>query len=379
MYFAYKGDNFAINCDWLQYSVMLYNQEPELRCPDNYRVELCQGNNVFKHRALVYDNHGRKVVTLLWCPYSSTLPPLVMTVQVANEFLYNGNIMSSLPLVKQIVDCVFNSIGRFDICCDFSMTDRRLQMVKHLNSGHYYVERKTEGSVFWHEVEIKGHKHKQTHCISWGSKTSEIKVKLYNKSRELGLLGNGEPEKPWIIDEWKNAGIDKLNAWRLEFSLKSNGQLRWKDVPILLDNVSSPSWQSRVFFDLYYSRFVTRINQGRKKGHHNMDERVFLMDLPKDGEKLKWQASLSRDMESQPAVKLLRSLMRNFENEALIANKALVKTYTNTILDVVTTHGLEEYFERAFQTNAVDFLNAIEANSGTGVNMQNVSISKLIN
>lgn len=110
-----------------------------------------------------------------------------------------------------------------------------------------------------------------------------------------------------------------------------------------------------------------------------MDERVFLMDLPKDGEKLKWQASLSRDMESQPAVKLLRSLMRNFENEALIANKALVKTYANTILDVVTTHGLEEYFERAFQTNAVDFLNAIEANSGAGVNMQNVSISKLIN
>lgn len=378
MYFLYNGGGYAINCDWLQYSVMLYTQEPELRAPKSHRVEICQGNNVFKHRALVYDHSGRKVLTLLWSPYSSTLPPLVMTVQVANESLYTGNILSSLPLVKEIVDCVYNSIGRFDICCDFQMTDRRLQMVKHLNSGHYYVERKGEGSAFWHEVELNDHKHKQTHCISWGSKTSEIKVKLYNKSRELGLLGKGDPEKPWIIKEWDAIGIDKLSAWRLEFSLKSNGQLRWHDNPILLDQIASPSWQMRVFFDLYFSRFVTRINQGRKNGHHNSDERVFLIDLPKDGEKLKWAASTNNAMESQPAIQLLRSLMRNFENEALIGDKMLTKTYTDTVLHIVWGHHLEEYFERTFGEPAPQFLEKIQSNSGAGVKHHNVSIAKLI-
>ena len=378
MYFLYNGGKYCINCDWLQYSVLLYTTEPTLRCPANHRIELCQGNNSYKHRALVYDRSGRKVLTLLWSPYSSAIPPLVMTVQVANESLYSGNILSSLSLLKEIVDCSFNALGRFDICCDFEMSDRRLLMVKHLNSGHYYVERKGEGSSFWHEVEKDGHKHKQTHCISWGAKSSEIKVKLYNKSRELGLIGNGTPEKPWIVNEWEQIGIDKKQAWRLEFSLKTNGQLRWNENPILLENIASPSWQMRVFFDLYFSRFVTRINQGRKKGHHNADERVFLIDLPKDGEKLKWKATTSRELESEPAVKLLRSMMRNFENEALVGDKELSKTYADTVLQTVVTHHLEEYFERTFGTNAHDFLQGIVTNAGDGIQNQNVSIDKLI-
>lgn len=378
MYFLYKDNPYAINCDWLQYSVNLFRTDPSISCPPTYRVELCQGNNVFEKRALVFDKNGRKTLTLLWQPYSSVLNPLLMTVQVANEGLYSGNILSSLDLTKQIVDCQFNSVGRFDVCCDFSMTDKRFETIKHLNSGHYYVERKGEGSNFWHEEKLGDHKHKVTHCISWGSKHSEIKVKLYNKTRELGMDNGGQPEKPWIVKEWETIGIDKQHAWRLEFSLTSNGQLRYNDNQIFLNNIASPSWLMRVYFDLYYSRFVTRINQGRKKGHHNDDKRVFLIPLPSDGEKIAWKASNNNTTESLPAVKLLRSMLHQLENEALVADKPLFKSYTDTILDVVTTHHLEEYFERCFCVNAHDYLNSLNSNAGEGVNIQNVSISKLI-
>lgn len=379
MYFKFRDNGYCINCDWLQYSVYLDTVTPKIECPEGYRVELCQGNNIFEHRALVFDKNGRKVLTLLWKPYSSVIDPHIMTVQVGNECLYNGFILKSLELVKSITKCLFNSVGRFDICCDFLMTERKFEMVKHLNSGRYYVERKAEGSAFWHEVNENGFKRKKTHCISWGSKHSEIKVKLYNKSREIGLLGGGEPQKPWIVKEWETIGLDKLSVWRLEFSMSSNGQLRWNDQPIQLDNIASPSWLMRVFFDLYFARFVCRVNEGKKKGHHNEDRRVFIIDLPKDGEKLTWKTNENKQLEAMPAVALLRSLMRNLENEALLADKSLTQQYCNTIIDVVNTHYLGEYFERTFQTDPITFTDDVIQKAGATVTTQIANVNKLMN
>lgn len=378
MYFVYQGEKYCINCDWLQYSVMMDRTNPKFNCPPSYRIDLCQGNNIYEHRALVFDQHGRKLLTLLWSPYSSILNPLVMTVQIANESLYSGWILKSHELLRSILPCYFNSVGRFDVCCDFDMNSSRLNIVKHLNSGHYYVERKTEGSGFWHEVEQNGFKHKQTHCISWGSKTSEIKVKLYNKARELGTMNGNEAEKPWIVKEWEEIGIDKTQAWRLEFSLKSNGQLKWNDNPIRLDNIASPSWLMRVYFDLYGSRFVTRVNQGKKQGHKNNDKRVYLINLPSDGEKLNWAATDNHRTEAEPAVQLLRSMLRNLDNEALKADKQLFEHYTTNICEVVNSHNLSEYFERSFGQPANQFFATMADNMGSGINEQTVAISKLI-
>lgn len=378
MYFDYKGDNYCINCDWLQYSVVMDRTNPKFDCPDGYRIDLCQGNNIYEHRALVFDNHGRKLLTLLWKPYSSILDPLVMTVQIANESLYSGMIFDSHELLKKILPCYFNSIGRFDICCDFNMTNKRLDMVKHLNSGHYYVERKTEGSGFWHEVEKNGYKHKQTHCISWGSKTSEIKVKLYNKSRELGLPETDCPEKPWIIAAWDKAGLDKNTTWRLEFSLKSNGQLEWNKEPIKLNCVASPMWQFDLFANLYHKRFITRVNQGKKVGHKNNDKRIYLFDIPENMDQLSWAQTTTHDTEAEPAVQLLRAMLRNLDNEALKADKFLFEHYTTNICEVVNTHGLEDYFERCFGKPAITFFADMNEHMGSGINETTVAISKLI-
>lgn len=368
MFFDYHGCNYAVNCDWLQYSVFLGTTEPVFHCPDGYRIDMCQGNNIFEHRALVMDSHGIKILTLLWKPYSAIIKPYIMTVQVANIGLYTNQIKSSLDLLKQIVWCQFNSLGRIDICCDFEMTAERIKMVKHLNSGHYYVERKSEGSVFWHEISRKDKQKKNIHCLSWGSKTTEIKVKLYNKTRELGVGSTDEVEKPWIVDEWEKAHIDKLNAWRLEFSLKSNGQLRYKDRQILLDDIANNYWLATVFLDFYYNRFVTRINQGKRKGHKNGDKRVHLLDLPKEFTQIYWAQSESNKGESQPAIKLLRSMLSQLANESLVADKQLFSEYSQTILSVVTAHHLEDYFENRFGVNAADYLAGEAARAGSGIN-----------
>ena len=370
MYFTYKNNRYCVNLDWLQYSVHLREPEPEILCPKGYRIELCQGNNIFEHRALVFDSRGAKYLTLLWKPYSKVLPSNLMTVQLANEYLYlmsGEGVKWSLRDVQQIVDCTFNAIGRIDICVDWEGSRERDEFLRHLNSGHYYAQHKSEGSNWWHEVEKDGHKRKQLHCLTWGSQHSEIKVKVYHKSREQGLIGGDEPEKPWIVREWKANEMDIRNVWRLEFSLSGAGQLRYKRQPITLDNVASEQWCLNVLCELYHNRFVTRINQGRRNGHHNNDTRVYLFPFPTRGGGLRWAEPKGQDYELPAAIVLLRSMMRQIDNPALMAAPSTFNDYATTILNLIDNHHLTGYFLRTYDKNPEDYFNALWENVGTGI------------
>ena len=376
MHFIFENNGFCLNCDWLQYSVLTDSEEPEIICPDGYRLEIAQGNNIFENRALLFNGNGEKVLTLLWKPYSSVLNKRLMTVQVANKFLYTGMIRKNFELVRQIVACSFNSVGRFDICLDFEANEDFLEAVKHLNSGHYYVQHKTEGSSWWHEVNKDNFKHKQTHCLTWGSPNSEIKVKLYHKSREQGLIGGDTPEKPWIVEEWEEAHFDKKNVWRLEFSLAGAGQLRWEKQLITLEMIENESWLRRVFFSLYHKRFVCRINQGKRQGHKNNDTRIYLIKLPLDGENLTWYEAPNLKSESKPAIELLRSLMRQVDNSAVMASKLMFESYGKMICEVIENYGLENYFKAVFEKDYTDYLAELYDKSGSGVYNMNLKPSR---
>lgn len=370
MYFSYHDTKYCVNCDWLAFSVHLQEPEPEIMCPEGLRIELCQGNNVFEHRALVFDGRGAKYMTLLWKPYSKVLPANLMTCQVANEFLYlpaGQGIKWAYNDLRQIVDCTFNAVGRIDICIDFEACLKRMDFIKHLNSGHYYAQHKSEGSTWWHEVAEGDYKHKQLHCLTWGSQKSEIKVKLYHKSREQGLVGGDQPEKPWIVDEWKEAGMDIHNVWRLEFSLSGAGQLRYKGQPITLDNVSDEQWLLNVLCELYNNRFVTRINQGKRQGHKNNDTRVYLFDLPPRAAGLKWAEASGKEHEVPASITLLRSMMRQIDNPVVMSHRPTFEAYATTILQIVQDHKLRGYFLRTYEAEAEEYFTYLWQNVGSGI------------
>lgn len=370
MYFSYQDTKFCVNCDWLAFSVHLQEPEPEIMCPDGLRIELCQGNNVFEHRAMVFDGRGAKYMTLLWKPYSKVLPANLMTCQVANEFLYlpaGQGIKWAFNDLKQIVDCTFNAVGRVDICVDFEGSTERMDFIKHLNSGHYYAQHKSEGSTWWHEVAEGDYKHKQLHCLTWGSQKSEIKVKLYHKSREQGLSGGDQPEKPWIVDEWKEAGLNIKNVWRLEFSLSGAGQLRYKGQPITLENVSDEQWLLNVLCELYNNRFVTRINQGKRQGHKNNDTRVYLFQLPNRAAALKWAEAIGKEYEVPASITLLRSMMRQIDNPVVMSHRPTFEAYATTIMQIVQDHKLSGYFLRTYEAEAEQYFTELWQNVGSGI------------
>lgn len=336
------GEKYCYACDWLQYSVLLQDDNPELLCPDNFRLEIMQGNSIFKHRAILWNDIGVKFLTLLWSPYSPLLNSRIMTVQLANQHLYNGGIYQSLSLVQAIVDCEFNSLGRVDVCCDFEVKGTRLDVLKSLASGSAYVQGKSEGSQWWHSAKSKS---MQTHCLSWGSQKSEIKVKCYNKSREQGVLdGDGEPEKPWIVERWREAGFDISDVWRLEFSLHSVGQLRWQGRPMSLIDIDDDYFLARVFGDMYARRFVVRRNQGGRAGHKNTDAVISFLSLPDIPDAtLRWQGVV-KPLANPDAIVTLRKLVSLMSSPSVVASDIIFDSYYECVSKLIRLNHLEGYF-----------------------------------
>lgn len=360
---------YCINCDWLAFSVKMNEREPELQCPEGYRLELLQGNNIYRNRFVLYDADGRKCLTALWSPYSSVLDATIMTVQAANWMLYSVSASYIMDLLLQIIDCEFNSVGRVDICCDFEMTQQRMEVLKHLNSGHYYIQGKKEGSVWWHsfDKEGDGFVHRDLHCLSWGSKKSEIKWKVYFKSREIGLVDSkgADCEKPYIRDEWIGADFDIMNVWRCEVSLSGASCLRYGDRKIGLDDCLSGAWLAQVFSDMMASRFVVRMNQGRRDGHKNKDKRIEFLPMNWEGAHLSW--ARSRDVPvCSDGVALLRRLMAGLENPVAKINTNVFEAMASAIYDVVREQRLEHYFERKFGSDVVTYLQSMGDDVGAG-------------
>lgn len=369
MYFVYNNHRYCVNIDWLQFSVHLKCADPELICPKDYRIEICQGNNIFQHRAMVFDARGAKFITLLWKPFSKVLPANLMTCQVANEYLYMSGmgIKWAFDVLQEIVECSFNSIGRIDICCDWQGNEKRTAFLNHLNSGHYYAQHKSEGAVWWHER--GGYHHKELHCLNWGSQKSEIKVKIYNKSREQGLVDNpnAQPEKPWIVNEWKENKMDITKIWRIEFSLAGAGQLRYQSNPIRLDNVQDEEWIMNIFFDMYCHRFITRVNEGKRNGHKNNDTRVYLLNLPNRPNLIKWAEAKNKEYELPAAITLLRAMMRQIDNPAIMASRTTFEDYANTICNIIENHHLEGYFRRTYDIDSITYFENLYTNVGYGI------------
>lgn len=390
----YSGRRMTCNVDWLSFSVMLRETNPEIICPEGYRMEILPGNNVFRNRMILRNDAGEKLLTCLWCPFSTVINKRIMTVQVANSRLYcSVGIKDACALLSECVEYSFNACSRIDICLDFVASDFQLGCIRKMATGAMYVEKKREGSQFWHENTIKkGEKEikvRQPHCLSWGSKTSEIKVKLYWKSREQGILpqvdkkGNVRypaAEKPYIVEEWRTNKMDVLRVWRLEFSLQSSGQLQWDDKVITLDDVASPYWFCRVFAGLLRTRFVVRKNEGKRTDKHNNDSIVKFLEVPFDRLLLKWQQynksePLTPDGE---VLKQIRHLLLQADNEVIRANAKYVESLYNMIETMCEVSGSRNYVERLLGKSLYEYFCDIYTGAGEGKHEVIPSLSKSI-
>lgn len=366
MLFRYKKKNYALFIDWLSFSVTMLRPDDELKCPNGYRLENYEGNNIFKKRAILFDNQGTKLITMLWQPHSSLLSKNLMTVQFSNEVLYFERERECINLLHQVCEHMFNSFSRLDVCLDFQVNDTQSAIIRKLFNGSMYVQGKAEGSIFWHESEYKGIKSRAPHCLSWGAPSSKIRCKLYNKSREQNLLSEGkESEKPYIIDIWKSAGFDILRMWRLEFSLTSTGQMQWAGKNITWNEYFDCNWWYMLFLSLYTNRFIVRKNEGKRNGHKNNDKVVSFLDLPTMSKELKWKKN--KDPESRPeVVSAIRRAMRELESPICQSSCYIFDAQSTALRRLVEHTGMGAWFLVRYGKSVYQYCDEMKQDVGSG-------------
>lgn len=279
-----------MSIDWLAWSGYLVteglNTLPEVYCPDTYRLEILEGNNTFRWRAVLYDVYGRKVLTAMWCPKSKLVRYNLVSFQVANYWFYSDDDLNDIiRLSAEIFDYQFATFTRLDICVDFELNRQQKSIIKGLYHKKIYCSNKQNQSEF---DSRQDNGDMFAHDFNFGSFKSAIKWKLYNKSKELNV-DTDHQDKEYIINAWKLNGMAYYKIWRLEVSIKDFNKLTLDDFPIGRNKKGIQYTQRSLDFqdltneqiyNIYTSLYNKRcVFRKRKHTRNCNDEQVYLFRL----------------------------------------------------------------------------------------------------
>lgn len=330
-----------LSTDWFALSIRLGGDE--LRTPAHHHWEVSDvGTNVWGKRSILFNEYGEKVLTLLSKPKSSIIDPSMALVEVANEWLYHGiGVHGALLKLKWSVPYEVIGLSRLDLAVDFNPNEKLSRTIKGLAIGALSVGMKQNGSGFWsvnHDEwmpEMWRDKRIQ-HDMNWGHKESDVKWKLYYKSKELkDAVSNKGWDKPYIVDMWKDAKLDPFNVWRLEVSIKRCNKLIFLGEPLNME-----LWQRHtvdLWNSLYESRFqVYTAGKGKKRQ---------VPFLPHgEGSSIKCR-KYEGDRVSSARTGLLRQLVKSLESDEVRLDAPTRRDVLSTIDGIVRRDNLFRYFE----------------------------------
>lgn len=343
----------VVSVDWLAFSVTLFETSEERDAhswlfrslPVNLRCVEFPGTSTYKRRLIIFFEDGRKLLTLLCEPYSRVIPRDSALVEVANEFLYKG-FAQVMDLLYSWHPCAFRCLSRLDVCCDFPLTSKRAALVRQLSLNSAYVQGKRDGVSFHSFVYEDAGVERSTRQLSWGSKNSNIKWKLYNKSLEVFEFdneGHRVCHKPYIVEQWASQGWDVMNVWRLEVSVCPMAKFEFYGRRLGWSDVINGFTMEDLFVSLYQTRFVIRLNQGHRDKSN--DRRVHLLaDFGLTERLRQWINPAPQSLEVVEYASCLRSAMVQLEKPEVQVNPQMRELWYHTASECVRLGHLEGYF-----------------------------------
>ena len=262
-----------VSCDWLALSCMLPTDYPRPSLPRGWRLEPQSQTAVWSVREYLLDERGAKVATYLRRPKQSWLNGRRMVIEIANEWLYNKLILNVVETCLGIYQCEVTGMPRFDLSLDAEVNSDMWEVVEGLLSGSIYKTSTQTGVIWWYTEGVK----RMPQQLSWGAPESTFHWKLYYKWRELWQ--DGACSKPYIVDAWRQLGMEENKVWRLEVSVTDSPRLNVQDG----DTKRKLTWEDvlirrvPLFLDLYQHRFVLRRKEGKSNVSRN--QRVYLWGL----------------------------------------------------------------------------------------------------
>lgn len=351
----------VISLDWVAYSVTLALSYTEratghanLVAPPGYTLVECKhGTPQYKRRLLLLDPQGDKVATLLLEPHSSIINPQDMYVEVANSMLYrDGGAQTVRSLVQACHESAFRSLSRIDVACDFQPDTHQMAVINGLERLDMYAQGKRSGCQF-HEYTLPpggGKVRKAPIQLSWGSKASAMKWKLYNKTLEITTTddhGRQWCSKPYIPARWAMHGMGASGVWRLEASLTGASSFEWRGEKVGWPMIETETWEA-FFYDMMATRFIIRRNEGHacRKNDTIVD---LLDDRGQDHQRLRERTG-DAEKEAVEFASTLRMLVKELDRPECAYTPAMRSTLLTTIYDVLNHGHLHGYFLRTMGT-----------------------------
>lgn len=292
----------CVNIDWLE--VYCEESNDEYPCNANYFTrrgyvvrEREYGTRVYEEMFYILDRNGNDMFEVRRNPKSGDssfvgLSPQSTHIRLCNWVCYQSNCVQLLRDFLVRHNYIFHRIYRIDVCYDFERFDsgdKPERVARRIVEKTYLKMNQTKihaiGDDNWGGYAWE--------TLSWGSLTSMVSTKLYNKTKELAATGN---KKPYILTQWMMAGlIDnpvtqvkynkdgsqyKPDIWRVEFSIKSKAdswliledisgkRVKKKAVPHSLSLFDSQDklWQRFQDLAYHYFRFKVKTYKKQKRG-----------------------------------------------------------------------------------------------------------------
>lgn len=330
------------NIDWLE----VYALESNDRFPCNadyfrehgyFVKERDYGTRTYKEMFTIEDSEGHDWIEVRRNPASGEssftgLVPQSCHLRLVNQQCYYSDCVNRLREFMLKHEYLFQRIFRIDVCYDFTKFDTGDRPAKFARRYVEKVYRKINQSHLaawandnWTDFDWES--------LSWGSPTSMVSTKMYNKSKELSAP---KKDKPYIRYAWFVAGlisnpitgeftdekgkVTKPDVWRIEFSMKSTAR-DWlviqsqagkrphkKAIPHTLSLFDSPDKLWQRFQDLSFHYFRFKIFEEGKRKDRCKDKVLFYWDRDREVMKLDTLPPASRP--DRDEVILMRRLQR---------------------------------------------------------------------
>lgn len=222
---------FCYSIDWLTFNIKLKDiNNPFIRDEKIYAEEREQGTNIFKRVKDFYNTRDELIFTIVFQPHSKIIKQDFGQLQIANKWLYVGNLSKLVYKIFFQSNFELVNISRIDLCTDFfNFVDnyKPLSFIQDVAKGN--VVKVNPSSInFWGKT---GDYSIDYHAMNIGDRESTFNFKLYNKTKEL----EEKHEKGYIKTKWykKLKGYEELikmkeepTIWRLEVSIKDWNKIK---------------------------------------------------------------------------------------------------------------------------------------------------------
>ena len=348
-----------INLDWLSLNYSAISSTDELNNnlilnePPNFQLERVKGTNVFKSRYYLINELGIKKLTILCDPISHILNKNMMLFEFANNTLYSNEITELFKVMEFIHNGYVNGISRVDFCCDFqkcldlygNIIEPQI-FLQDLIFNDTYAQGKRERAIF-QNINSKENERisVETKQISYGSKTSNLNWKIYNKTKEL----KEERDKPYIRRMWNLAGFDETkDTYRCEVSIHNANKYS-----VMIDENTNiftydkiKKYKEEIFKIFYLKNFCIRENSQNKNKNRNQK-----IDFLQIGNSLCIieQNKSNNDYIVEDAKKLVNYLTKNYTEQLTCFKKEIAEDTFKLLSNTIKQFDLYDYWFKKYQ------------------------------